>query len=203
MYEISRLVNQKVGENRGRERDIIIGLESEDDLMEGHNCPENLFRNGRCNEKTGKGLPKTLNLMPKRMKEALAETARNLEKQKEISLQRREEYERKTFRPYLWINHSLSKPKDKSLVNYVGLEQWKIIDLPKDINQSGLDDQAKKIRKIIIQHQRETGGFDDMFGRITDYIYCRSYDEGYLFTVEGDMVLSDHEDGRKVFANAL
>jgi hypothetical protein len=192
MYEISRLINHVIGGDRNRKRDIVRVLGFEDDLIEGYNRLENLFRTGRCNEKVRKRLPKTLNLMPKRIKEALDETARQLEKQKEISLKRREEYERKTFRPYLWINHTFSKPKDKALVDHIGLEHWKMIDLPKDINETGLDDQVERIHRIIIDHQRETGGYDDMFGRITDYIFCRSYDESYLFTVKGELVSSDN-----------
>lgn len=197
MYEISRLINHAIGGDRDRKRDIVRGLGFENDVIEGYNRLENLFRTGRCNEKIGKRLPKTLNLMPKLIKEALDETARQLEKQKEISLQRREEYERNTFRPYLWINHTFSKPKDRSLVDYVGLEQWKVIDLPKDIIKMGLDDQVETIHRIIIDHQRETGGYDDMFGRITDYIFCRSYDESYLISAEGELVSSDNENGKR------
>lgn len=193
MYEISRLINHAIGGDRDRKRDIVRGLGFENDVIEGYNGLENLFRTGRCNEKIGKRLPKTFNLMPKLIKETLDETARQLEKQKEISLQRREEYERNTFRPHLWINHTFSKPKDRSLVDYVGLEQWKVIDLPKDINKLGLDHQVETIHRIIVNHQRETGGYDDMFGRITDYIFCRSYDESYLFSVKGELVSSDDE----------
>jgi hypothetical protein len=197
MYEISRLINHAIGGGRDRTRDIVRGLGFENDVIEGYNRLENLSRTGRCNEKIGKRLPKTLNLMPKLIKEALDETARQLEKQKEISLQRREEYERNTFRPYLWINHTFSKPKDRFLVDYVGLEQWKVIDLPKDIIKMGLDDQVETIHRIIIDHQRETGGYDDMFGRITDYIFCRSYDESYLISMEGELVSSDNENGKR------
>ena len=129
--------------------------------------------------------------MPKRVKEALEETAREVDKQKEISLRQREEYAKRTFRPYLWINHIFSKPKDKALVDHIGLEHWKMIELPKDINETGFDDQVERIRRIILDHQRETGGFDDMFGRITDYIFCRRYDESYLFTVKGELESSE------------
>lgn len=198
MYEISRLINQVIGENRSRKRAVVKGLGFEDDLIEGYNRLENLFRTGTCNEKIRKKLPKTLNLMPNRVKEALEETAREVEKQKEISLSRREEYARRTFRPYLWINHLFSKPKDKALVDHIGLEHWKMIDLPKDINEAGLNDQVERIHRIIIDHQRESGGYDDMFGRIIDYIFCRSYDESYLFTVKGELVPSDNEHGNRV-----
>jgi hypothetical protein len=198
MYEISRLINQVIGEDRSRKRAVVRGLGFEDDLIEGYNRLENLFRTGRCNEKIRKKLPKTLNLMPKRVKEALEETARKVEKQKKISLRRREEYARRTFRPYLWINHISSKPKDKALVDHIGLEHWKMIDLPKDINEAGLNDQVERIHRIIIDHQRESSGYDDMFGRITDYIFCRSYDESYLFTVKGELVSSDNEHGNRV-----
>lgn len=198
MYEISRLINQVIGENRSRKRAVVKGLGFEDDLIEGYNRLENLFRTGTCNEKIRRKLPKTLNLMPKRVKEALEETAREVEKQKEISLRRREEYARRTFRPYLWINHLFSKPKDKALVDHIGLEHWKMIDLPKDIIEAGLNDQVERIHRIIIDHQRESGGYDDMFGRIIDYIFCRSYDESYLFTVKGELVPSDNEHGNRV-----
>jgi hypothetical protein len=197
MYEISRLINQVIGEDRSRKRAVVRGLGFENDLIEGYSRLENLVRTGRCNEKIRKGLPKTLNLMPKRVKEALEETAREVDKQKEISSRRREEYARRTFRPYLWINHIFSKPKDKALVDHIGLEHWKMIDLPKDINEAGLNDQVERIHRIIIDHQRESGGYDDMFGRITDYIFCRSYDESYLFTVKGELVSSDNKNGKR------
>lgn len=197
MYEISRLINQVIGENRSRKRAVVRELGFEDDLIEGYNRLENLFRTGRCHEKIRKRLPKTLNLMPKRVKEALEETAREVEKQKEISLRRREEYARRTFRPYLWINHIYSQPKDRAAVDHMGLEHWKIIDLPKDINELSLDGQVERIHRIIIDHQRETGGYDDMFGRITDYIFCKSYDESYFFTVKGELASSDNEHSKR------
>ena len=187
MYEISRLINQVIGGERNRKRDMVRGLGFENDLIEGYNRLENLVRTGRCRDKIRKRLPKTLNLLPKRVKEALEETQREIERRRELSLRRREEYGRRTFRPYLWINHIFSKPKDKALVDHIGLEHWKMIELPKDINETGLDDQVERIRRIILDHQRETGGFDDMFGRITNYTFCRSYDESYLFTVRGEL----------------
>jgi hypothetical protein len=197
MYEISRLINHVIGGERNRKRDMVRGLGFEDDLIEGYNRLENLFRTGTCHEKIRKRLPKTLNLLPKRVKEALDETAREVAKQREMALKRREEYARRTFRPYLWINHIYSKPKDKALVDHIGLEHWKMIDLPKDIDKTGLDDQVGRIHRIIIDHQLETGGYDDMFGRITDYIFCRSYDESYLFTVKGELVSSDNEQCKR------
>ena len=193
MYEISRLINHVIGGERNRKRDIVRGLGFEDDLIEGYNRLEDLVRTGRCREKMRKRLPKTLNLLPKRVKEALEETQREIERRREISLRRREEYGRRTFRPYLWINHIFSTPKDKALVDHVGLEQWKMIDLPIDIDETGLDDLVEKIQRIIVDHQHETGGYDEMFGRITDYIFCRSYDESFLFTVNGELVCSDKE----------
>jgi hypothetical protein len=197
MYEISRLINHVIGGQRNRKRDMVRGLGFEDDLIEGYNRLENLFRTGRCHEKIRKRLPKTLNLMPKRVKEALDQTAKEVEKQKEISLRRREEYARRTFRPYLWINHIYSQPKHRAVVDHVGLEYWKMIDLPKDINKLSLDEQLERIHRIIIDHQRETGAYDDMFGRITGYVFCRSYDESYLFTVKGELASADneHSDG--------
>ena len=196
MYEISRMINQVIGGERSRKRDIVRGLGFEDDLIEGYNRLEDLVRTGRCREKMRKRLPKTLNLLPKRVKEALEETGREIERRREISLRRREEYGRRTFRPYLWINHIFSTPKDKPLVDHVGLEHWKLIDLTKDANELSFDDQAKAIRRIIIIHQSETGGSDDMFGRITDYVYCRSWDESHLFNVEGELVSPGNVNGK-------
>lgn len=198
MYEISRLINHVIGGERNRKRDLVRGLGFKDDLIEGYNRLEDLVRTGRCREKMRRRLPKTLNLLPKRVKEALEETQREIERRREISLRRREEYGRRTFRPYLWIDHIFSTPKDKALVDHVGLEQWKMIDLPVDIDEAGLDDLIERIQRIIVDHQHETGGYDDMFGRITDYIFCRSYDESYLFTVKGELVCSDNEHGNKV-----
>jgi hypothetical protein len=194
MYEISRVINHVIGGERNRKRDIVRGLGFKDDLIEGYNRLENLVRTGRCNERIRKRLPKTLNLLPKRVKEALDETNREVERQRGNSLRRREEYLRRTFRPYLWINHIFSKPKDKALVDHVGLEHWKLIDLPEDINEMGPDDQIERIQRIVVDYQRESGGYDDMFGRITDYIFCRTYDESYLFTVKGELVYSDNEN---------
>ena len=94
MYEISRLINQVIGGERNKKRDIVRGLGFEHDLLEGYNRLENLFRTGRCHEKIRKRLPKTLNLLPNRVKEALEETTREVERQKEISLSRREGYAR-------------------------------------------------------------------------------------------------------------
>jgi len=196
MYEISRLINHVIGGEKNRKRDLVRGLGFKDDLIEGYNRLEDLVRTGRCREKMRKRLPKTLNLLPRRVKEALEETEREIERRRGISLRRREEYGRRTFRPYLWINHVFSKPKDKALVDHLGLEHWKIIDLPEDINETGLDDQVERIRRIIVDHQHETGGYDEMFGRITDYVYCRSWDESHLFSVNGELVSSDNENGK-------
>ncbi len=201
MYEISRLINQVIEGDRNRKRAVVRGLGFEDDLIEGYNRLENLFRTGRCDENIRKRLPKTLNLLPRHVKEALERTAREVETQMEISRRRREEYLRKNFRPYLWINHIYSKPKNKALIDHIGLEHWKLIELSRDTYELAFADQVKAISRTIINHQSETGGFDDMFGRITDYVYCRSWDESYLFSVKGELVSSDNENDKTVLSD--
>lgn len=121
---------------------------------------------------------------------------------KESLLNRREEIQRRSFIPHLWINHSLIKPRFKSLVDHMGLEQWKGLSLPNWITKMSWDDQVNKIREIIKSHQKETGGYDDMFGNITDYIYCRSYDENYLFSIEGELLIEDNENSEGLLLRA-
>ena len=112
-------------------------------------------------------------------------------------MNRREEILRRSYMPHLWINHSLIKPRYKSLVDHMGLEHWKVLSLPNWITKLSWDDQIDKVGEMIQRHQSETGGFDDMFGDITDYIYCRSYDDSFLFSVEGELVIEDNENSEK------
>jgi len=144
-------------------------------------------------ERFRKGLSKTINLIPKVLVPHKPELERN-KLLKNSLLNRREEIQRRSFIPHLWINHSLIKPHYKSLVDHMGLENWKVLSLPNLINKMSWDDQVIKIREIIKRHQKETGGYDDMFGNITDYIYCRSYDESYLFSIDGELLIEDKEN---------
>lgn len=196
MYEISRLINKVISGDRERKRAVLRGLGFGDDLIEGYNRLENLFRTGRCDERIKKRLPKTLNLLPANVKDALEKTAREVETRSETSRRKREEYLRKTFRPYLWVNHVYSKPKDRVLVDHIGLEHWKVIDLSKHTSELAFDDQVKVISRMINDHQAETGGVDEMFGRITEYVYCRGWDESHLFDVKGELVLEDNENNK-------
>ncbi|MFQ5788052.1 MAG: hypothetical protein ACE5H1_08730, partial [Thermodesulfobacteriota bacterium] len=135
MYEISRLINNVIGGDRNRRRDIVRKMGFSDDLLEGYNRLENIIQSGRCAGKIRKKLPKTLNLLPSVIDEALDATNKKLEKQRQTALKRREEYERKYFRPHIWINHSISKPRDKYLVDHMGLEHWKVLNLPQRISE--------------------------------------------------------------------
>ena len=156
MYEISRLINQVIGGERNKKRDIVRGLGFEHDLLEGYNRLENLFRTGRCHEKIRKRLPKTLNLLPNRVKEALEETTREVERQKEISLSRREEYARRTFRPYLWINHIYSQPKDRVAVDHIDC-RW--TNRQRESIKSSLTTSARPVDTIICLGELQTTYF--------------------------------------------
>ncbi|MDA2918320.1 hypothetical protein MYX76_02295 [Desulfobacterota bacterium AH_259_B03_O07] len=200
MYEISRLINNVIGEDRSRKRDIVRKMGYRDDLIEGYNRLENIIQTGNCKAKIRKRLPKTLNLLPKVVDDALDATAKKLEKQRRIALARRQEFERKYFRPHIWINHIYSKPRDTHLVDHMGLEHWKVLNLPRRINESSWDDQIKIVRNTISKHMEEAGGYDDMFGRIRSFIYCKGYDESYLFTIEGELIVVDDENCGEVFS---
>jgi len=193
MYEISKLINNVIGGDRSRRRDIVRKMGFSNDLIEGYNRLENIIQTGNCKAKIRKRLPKTLNLLPKVVDDALDATAKKLEKQRQIALRRREEYERKYFRSHIWINHIYSKPRDKCLVDHMGLEHWKVLNLPERIGELSWEHQVRIVRKAIRRHMEENGGYDDMFGRIRSFIYCKGYDESYLFTIEGNLIVEDFE----------
>ena len=73
-----------------------------------------------------------LGIDPSAIQEAFEAT---LAQQREEEEKAREEYERKTFRPHIWIMHELENPPLGSIciVAFTGIEHWKVITLPEDI----------------------------------------------------------------------
>jgi len=48
--------------------------------------------------------------------------------------------------------------------------------------------QGSLVKKRILQHQKGINGDDAIFGRVKGYTYCQTYDDSFLFSVNGKLV---------------
>jgi len=187
MFEISKLINHVIGGDRNRKLKVVAKLGFENDLFNGCRRLDNLVNTGECTEYLRNKLPEALGLDPELVSKAFKDTKRDLEERKQKILEQREKYERKTFLPHLWVEHSMDEPIDLLTVSKLGIEQWKLIELDEDIKEQSWEDQVATVQKAILKHQWSQISKDDMFGEITGYVYYQNYDDTFLFDVDGQL----------------
>ncbi len=174
MYEISRLINHVIGENESKKRDIVEKLGCKNDMYKGFSRLQGLMQTGKCSSEIRENLSEALGIDKK------------LAMQKEIQKTQRQQFEKKRFKPYLWIEHQYDHILSKSYTNSNHYSEMKIIELPDLMSSICWQDQLKIIRRYINMNQK--GNIDKRFGKIRNYIYFKDVNESYLFDTYGGLI---------------
>jgi hypothetical protein len=186
-YQISKLINQVISGNKQRKREIILKLGYKN-FNKGYRRLYHLIETGECLEPIKNMLPTALGLDPQVVADAFEATARQKAEELELARRRQEEYERRTFKPHLWIEHELSRPRSIAMAALSGINSFKLVSLPEGINQLSWNEQKRVVRWAIQRHQRDNGIEDYMFGKVTGYVYRQTYDDSHLFSKDGKLL---------------
>jgi len=126
-------------------------------------------------------IAEVLGIDQEQIDKALDETKKLLRKERDAS-------ERKSFKPYIYIQYSSQRPRSITIVALVGVDQFKFIPVPWEITALPLQQQIEAVSNQVKQHYREKGGRGTMFGEITGYIYRYRFDAGMSFSVNGELL---------------
>jgi hypothetical protein len=190
MYEISKLINQVISGNKERKKDIVLKLGYKN-LDKGYRRLYHLIETGECPEPMRKMLPTALGVEPQVVEDAFKTTSQQIAEEEELARRRQEEYERRTFKPHLWIEHELSRPKSITMVLFAGVDNYKVVNLPDIINKLDWEYQVRVVEGTVRRHQQNKGTEDCMFGKVTGYVYRQTYDDSHLFSKDGKLLESN------------
>lgn len=109
MYQISKLINQIISGNKQRKREIVLKLGYKN-LDKGYRRFYHLIETGECPEPIKKMLSTALGVEPQVVEDAFKATSQQIAEEVELDRKQEEEYERRIFKPHLWIEHELSRP---------------------------------------------------------------------------------------------
>ena len=143
---------------------------------------------GNCSEKFVIKVLKFLEVDQHTIDKAIRKTKEKLESEKKEEERRREEYERKNFRPYIYIKSSESRPEGLAIVAFAGVGAYKHISCPEKIQGWPIEEQISKVREIIARHYRDKNGKCHHFGNITGYIYRKTYDDNIELSIDGEVI---------------
>jgi len=187
MYPISALILRYTSRSKEEKLNIVKKLGGYKNLNKGLRRLEHLIQTGQCPDSLREKLPSVLGIDPSAIQEAFEAT---LAQQREEEEKAREEYERKTFRPHIWVKHELENPPLGSIciVAFIGIEHWKVITLPEDIASLRWSEQCWTLREKIREHQSQEYVDRSMFGKVTGYLYRKTYDDSLLFSTDGTLL---------------
>lgn len=189
MYPISKIILQAIDGCKENKLRIVKNLGFKN-LSKGVRRLEHLINTGQCPDSLKDMLPFALELDPVAIHQAFEDTLTQQIKEEENSRSREVEYERRSFRPHIWIKHELEYPPLGSIciVGFVGIEHWKVIQLPEDIGCKPWSEQFSAVRGKIREHQLREHVDGSMFGRVLGYLYRKAFDSGFLFSIDGALV---------------
>ena len=186
MYAISRLIHDVISSSKHCKRNIVLSLGYQN-INKGYRRLNNLIETGECPMSLKDMLPKALNVDEELVNTAFKLTAQQKAKEAELDRKRTEEYERKSFVPHIWIENELEYPSGAKFwyVAFLGIDKFKVLPLPEGISEMDWETEQSAVKKRILQHQKGINGDDAIFGRVTGYTYHQTYDDSFLFSVDG------------------
>ena len=189
MYKISELILRYTSRSKEDKLNIVKKLGYKN-LNKGFRRLDNLIQTGQCPDSLRKKLPTALGLEPSVIQKAYEQTLNQLEEQEEKARRDREEYERRTFRPHIWVKHEREYPPGGSIcqVAFLGIHNWKVITLPEDIAGLQWSEQCKTVREKIREHQSQEYVDTSIFRKVIGYIYRKTYDKSFLFSTNGNLL---------------
>jgi hypothetical protein len=156
MYEICKLINQVISGNKEHKREIVMKLRYKN-LDKSYRRLDHLIETVESRESIKNMLPSALGLDPQVVKDAFEATATQKEEELELARRYQEEYERRTFKPHLWIEHELSRPKSITMAVVSGVDNSKVVNLPEVINKLSWEYQVRVVEETMRQHQQNKG----------------------------------------------
>ena len=188
MYAISKLINEVISSSKLRKREVVLSLGYKN-LHKGFRRLNTLIETGECPQYIKDRLPQALNLDKELVDTAFKLTAQEKAKEAEIARQSREEYERKSFVPHIWTEYEIKYPTGAAFwyIALIGLDKFKVLSLPEDINEMDWDEQQAIVKERILEHHKHCSD-DAIFGRVKGYTYCQTYDDSFLLSVDGKRV---------------
>ena len=200
MYQISKLINQVISGNKQRKREIVLKLGYKN-LDKGYRRLYHLIETGECPEPIKKMLPTALVVEPQVVEDAFETTSQQIAEEVELARRRQEEYERRTFKPHLWIEHEREYPPPGTIwiVALSGLLSYKFRDLHENINEFEWDERVRLVQERIRRHQEEEGTYNRIFGKVDGYTYRQTYDDSFLFSKDGEHLRITFPIGLKEF----
>ena len=189
MYQISELILRYTSRSKEDKLNIVKKLGYKN-LNRGLRRLDTLIQTGQCPDSLRKKLPTALGLDPLVIQKAYEQTLNQLEEQEEKARRDREEYERRTFRPHIWVKHEREYPPVGSIcqVAFLGIHNWKVITLPEDIAGLQWSEQFKALREKIREHQSQENVDTNIFRKVIGYIYRKTYDKSFLFSTNGNFL---------------
>jgi len=186
MYPISALILRYTSRSKKEKLNIVNKLGYKN-LNKGLRRLDHLIQTGQCPDSVREKLPSVLGIDTSTIQEAFEATLAQQQDEKEKARRARDDHERKTFRPHLWVIHEREDPPvgSISIVAFIGIDHWKVITLPDDIASLRWSDQCCTIRKEIREHQSQEYVDRSMFGKVTGYLYRKTYEDSFLFNTEG------------------
>lgn len=97
-------------------------------------------------------------------------------------------YHRDNFKPYIYIETSLSRPTSITFAALCGGNMKYIRSLPDQILDLSKSEQIIIIRNIIQEHYKENDGKSILFGDITGYIYYPGFNHGIELSIDGNII---------------
>ena len=188
MYAISRLINDVISSSKHCKRNIVLSLGYQN-INKGYRRLNTLIETGECPMSLKDMLPKALNVDEELVNTAFKLTAQQKAKEAELDRKRTEEYERKSFVPHIWIENELEYPSGAKFwyVIFVGIHHFKALPLPENINEMDWETQQSIVKERILEHHKHCSD-DAIFGRVKSYTYCQTYDDSFLFSVDGKIL---------------
>ena len=188
MYSIGKLIRSSIRDKDIKKvevvkalgyRNIDKGLRRLNDCIQGQ---------GKCSKAFVRRLAGVLEINNQAMDEAIKKTEDECRLEREAAARRREIYARKNFKPYIYVKTSEKRPNSIAIVAFTGAAVYKCIDLPVEISSRSIERQIREVSKTIKQHYSKRNGHSGQFGKITGYIFYKTYDEGIEFSIEGEVI---------------
>lgn len=189
MYPISKMLLQTISGSTENKLSIVKKLGFKN-LSKGLRRLDHLIHTGQCPESLRDKLPFALGLNPEVIERAFNDTLIRQNKEEEDARIRREEHDRTSFQPHIWIRHELENPPVGSIciVGFIGIEHWEVIQLPEDIMRNPWSQQFRLVREKIKKHQQREDVGRSIFGSVLGYLYRKTYDKGFLFSPDGTIL---------------
>ena len=92
------------------------------------------------------------------------------------------------FRPYLWVitEHKIGRPI--FAVAIFTEDYFKLVPLPARITHLSPHLELKTIGYLVRRHCKRHNGSISCFGKILSYTYCRTLDEKWSLTADGELI---------------